>query len=181
MDSETSAWEFRPFRVLLGGVLFLWAPIWFRLVERGTFREWPHWTDGPLVLSLIGSLLGGVILVGNGLGLLTSAVLADGSRGRAPTLRQFLTVYLGSIGLALTGAVLADQFLGLHPMRVAFVEIGALFLVAAFGQPWWVFATIRRLGWFSKIENDNDIRWIIGILGIVGLVAGLVVPLPPLA
>jgi len=181
MDSKTSTWEFRPLRVLLGGVMFLWAPIWFRLVEGGTFHEWPRWTSGPLVFSLIASLLGGVLLVGNGLGLLTTAMLADGSRGRAPTLRQFLTVYVGSLGLAVVGALLADRFLGLHPMRVAFVEIGMLFLVAAFGKPWWVFATIRRLGWFSEIENDNAIRWIVGILGMVGLVAGLFVPLPPLA
>ncbi len=181
MEAETSTWEFRPLRVLLGGALLAWAPLWFRLVERGTFHGWPRWTVGPLVLSLLGGILGGVVLVGNGLGMLTTANLADRNRGRAPTLRQFLTVYLGFLGLALVVAVLGDQLLGLHPMRVIFVETGLLFLVAASGRPWWVFATIRRLGWFSDIENDKTIRGIIGIIGLVSLVAGLVIPFPPIA
>src|SRR5215218_3303506 len=105
MQQTSSAPEFRLGRLLIGGLLLCWPPIWFRLAERGAFHDLPRWAGWPLVLSLVGSILGGVMFVGNGLGLLTSDVLAQGNLGRAPTLRTFLTVYLGSFVLIGAGAL----------------------------------------------------------------------------
>jgi hypothetical protein len=176
MQQTSSASQFRLGRLLIGGLLLCWPPIWFRLAERGAFHDLPRWAAWPLVLSLVASIFGGIIVVGNGLGLLTSDVLAQGNPGRAPTLRTFLTVYLGSMVLIIAGALLADTFLAIHPIRGGSIGCGALFLLAASRRPWWIYATVRRLGWFSKIESDRVLCTLLSVIGGGALLFGVLAP-----
>ena len=43
---------------------------------------------------------------------------------------------------------------------------GVLFLLAALKEPWWLYFTFRRLGWFAAIENDRVMRLVLACLGL---------------
>ncbi len=176
MTQEQQPSAFRPVRALLGGLLLLWPPMWFRLLERGAFVDLPRWAGAALLASLIASIFGGVILLGRGLGLLDSDTLASGDLGRAPTLPDFITVYLGSLAVAIIGALLGAYLFQVHPLRAGFVIVGAQFLLAASGKPWWLHATMRRLGWFSQIKSDATIRRLFSAIGAAAVSAGLFLP-----
>jgi hypothetical protein len=179
MQPSSSTTQFRFRRLLIGGLLLCWPPIWFRLLESGTLRTSSRWLAGLLVFSLIGSILGGVAFVGNGLGLLTSEVVAHPPLGRAPTLRRFLTVYIGSllfVGVLAFGAAI----LGANWLRSAAFGVAIIFLLAAARRPWWLFATIRRVGWFSLIEEDRAISVVLAVLGSGVALFGIFAPAPPI-
>jgi hypothetical protein len=176
MQKTSSVTQFRVGRLLIGGLLLCWPPMWFRLAERGAFHDLPRWAVWPLVLSLLGSILGGIAFVGNGLGLLTSDVLAEGDLGRAPKLRTFLTVYVGAMVLMGAGALLANTFLAIHWMRGTSIGCGALFLLAASRRPWWIYATVRRVGWFSHIESDRVLCTLLSAIGGGALLVGILAP-----
>lgn len=168
--------SFRPTRALLGGLLLIWPPVWFHLLERGAFSDVPRWAGATLLASLFVSIFGGIILLGRGLGLLDSATLASGDLGRAPTPPDFITVYLGSLTVALFGALLGAYLFRVPALRVMFVIVGAQFLLAASGRPWWLHATMRRVGWFSQIKSDATIRRLFSAIGAAAVSAGLFLP-----
>jgi cardiolipin synthase A/B len=49
------------------------------------------------------------------------------------------------------------------------LDVRVLFwrLIASSGRPWWLYATVRRLGWFSGVESDRSMRRILAVIGVV--------------
>ena len=69
------------------------------------------------------------------------------------------------------GAVVAERWYGLPSERGILLTCGGVFLLAAMGRPWWLYAAIRRLGWFAAITNDIAMRLLLAVIG-AGLIAG---------
>ncbi len=74
------------------------------------------------------------------------------------------------------GAVLSvelERRYGLASPQVPLAYTGITFVVSSLGRPWWLYATIRRMGWFASIENDTHMRVLLALFGAVLLIAGL--------
>jgi hypothetical protein len=98
--------------------------------------------------------------------------------GRAPTFRTFAAVYLGIVvGTVAVGLLMASLF-GIDWLRLSFITVGALFLVSIGGRPWWLYAPIRRTGWFALIRNERSMRAVLAVLGVLLIVIGVLAPLP---
>jgi len=143
------------------------------LVDSGLTREWPDAARIAWGLGLLGSGIGGVFLLVVGLGVVSDETLASRYAGEQRSLRtgHFFAVYVGMLVVGVGGAAVAERWYGLPAERSILVSCGGMFLLAATGRPWWLYATIRRLGWFAAITNDIAMRLLLAVIG-VGLIAG---------
>jgi len=176
---HSNVWQFRPKRLLAGAICFAYVWIWFQLADAGKPSGLTPWLAYSWAGTMVFAILIGVSLVGNGLGLINSEVLATAGEGRSPTLRTFVAVYFGILlGTSLIATVAAAA-LHVHWIRAASVTLGALFLFAIGERPWWLYASIRRTGWFALITDELAMRIVLGVIGLFIITLGLVAPIPP--
>jgi hypothetical protein len=138
-------------------------------VDSGFTRAWPMWARTAWAVTLIAGSLGGVLL---GMWSLELAGRLDPG-GRAPDNRTFLIVYTAFVVLGVALPLGLDALYGISRTMVLLVYCGTTFLVTSLGRPWWLYATIRRMGWFSGIESDAAMRLVLALLGAALLLAGL--------
>jgi hypothetical protein len=87
----------RPGRLAIGLAVLACGFLLLHTLDAGTFEGRPLWVGYVWIATMILSLLAAPILIGNGLGLFSSELLAESGTGRAPTARQWVAVYLGTI------------------------------------------------------------------------------------
>ncbi len=144
-------------------------------VDNGFTRGWPAWARAAWAIGLIASCLGGLIAALVGLGIISNRTLASvgSSTDQAPTVPVFLSVYVGGL-IAIVGAAIALEHLyGIKGERTILVLGGAFFLLGAWGRPWWIYASVRRMGWFAAIDSDAAMRTILTVLGGLLAAAGI--------
>jgi hypothetical protein len=173
---QTSSWQFQPKRLVAGVACFAYVWGWFQLAEAGKPHGLAPWLAYAWAGSMALAVLLGVFLVGNGLGLINTGVLASAGTGRAPRFRTFAAVYFGIIIGIPTIALVAASVVGSNWIRSLFVSFGALFVVAILGRPWWLYGTIRRTGWFALIQNERAMRLVLAVLGVSLASFGLLAP-----
>ena len=158
------------------GVLLLAAALGGgHAVDAGLTRTWPEAGRFAWVVGLIASGFGGVFLCLAGLGVVTDEKLARRYEGEQRSLRtgSFFAVYAGTLLLTAAGAAAAERWHGLPYENGLLVVLGAIFSLAATGQPWWLYGTIRRAGWFAGIESDIAMRLLLAVIGLGAIAAGL--------
>ncbi len=160
--------------VLLVGTSFAMATA----VDYGVTRPWPDWARGLWAGMLILGMIAGVLLFANAVGALTGKSLAErGSPGgRAPSLRTFLMVYVGTLMGGVGLALYLERAHNVPGHRVIFGFVGLLFLLASSGYPWWLYESIRRVGWFAAIESDKTMRMLLRVIGLAAFLSGLFIP-----
>jgi hypothetical protein len=155
---------FHPWRIAASLLCLLWVLALLSDTAHAMMRDWPDWTKTLAVVSLPFSTLGFVLLL-NGVGLIRSSWMSSVGQNRAPTAETFMAVYVGSM-IAVAGiAVLLVWALHVDWLRACYAGAGAVFLLASSRRPWWLFATFRRVGWFTLIERDAAMRWLLGVIG----------------
>lgn len=161
----------RPGRVVLALMLGAAVAAMAIGVDAGLTQDWAKWAKVAWVLAMLVGLMAAVFTLLNAVGLLTSESLADRGSirpdGKELRLWHFITVYAGSLLASLALAVWLEQTRGVDGERTMMGAAGALFLIASSDRPWWVYETIRRLGWFDTIESDRWMRRGLGLLGAV--------------
>src|SRR3954451_12215599 len=91
---------------VVGGVgALVWAFLLLNLLETGGVQGARPWVRVVWIVGLMGSLVSAPILIGSGLGLFSSRVVAAVGDERAPTARQWLAVYFGILGAVSTAAL----------------------------------------------------------------------------
>jgi hypothetical protein len=123
-------------------------------------------------------VIGGILLLMNGLGILTtealnSASLRSGTGDSELTVGTFVSVYVGILIVSVASAVALESRAGIPPQRTILVVCGAIFLVAASGRPWWLYATVRRVRWFALIRSDRTMRVVLAAVGTVVILAAI--------
>jgi hypothetical protein len=144
-------------------------------VDRGVTHNWSSTLRSAWAIGLMALLLAGLLTLVVALGILSSQNLASiGERSeRAPTVPQFIAVYVGFLVLSIGTAIYLEDRYGINGKKTIFVAGGTFFLIASSGRPWWLFATFRRLGWFAVIRNDHAMRLLLGGIGLILLLIGL--------
>ena len=141
-------------------------------VDSGLNASWPEWARATWAFSIVFLALVAVALIANGLGVKTSGQLAatasedERRAGQVLTSGQFATVYAGTILTVILAAFWLERRYRIDGLRSMFGLIGILFLLAGLKQPWWLFFTFRRAGWFSAVENDRVMQVVLGFLGV---------------
>jgi hypothetical protein len=145
-------------------------------VDRGVTHDWPYGARVAWAVSLVVCALAGIITVLVSEGLVSNDLLEGvGPAGeRSPNMAMFLGVYVGSLAVGIALAVILERQYGINAYRTILVYCGGFFLLGATGHPWWIFATLRRLGWFALIESDAAMRVVLGVLGTAVAAFGLV-------
>ena len=145
-------------------------------VDRGVTHDWPYGARLAWAASLVVCVLAGLITVLVSQGLVSNDLLESvGSAGeRSPNMATFLGVYVGSLAVGIALALILERQYGINAFRSLLVYGGSFFLLGATGRPWWIFATLRRLGWFALIESDAAMQVVLGVLGAVLAAFGLV-------
>jgi hypothetical protein len=169
-------WRMRPGRLAIGLAVLASGYLLLHRLDAGTFQGRPHWFGYLWIATMLLSLLAAPILIGNGLGLFSSELLAESGTGRAPTARQWVTVYLGTLVTIVSLSLGLNWIAGVHPVRSLPLLTSAMFLFACVGRPWWLFATVRRTGWFALIADDRSVRIVLGSIAFVLLAVGLAGP-----
>jgi hypothetical protein len=144
------------------------------MVDRGVTHAWSDVARSAWAFALIAIGFAGVItiVVGfNGISPETLGAIGGGEGGRTPTVAMFIAVYTGALIVNVGLAEYLEHRYGIKTDRSIMVNGGATFALAAIGRPWWLFATIRRLGWFAAIKSDAAMRAVLGVIG-AGLVIG---------
>ena len=168
-----SSWSIRPWRILAAIFVGVGVCLLFRMMAAGATLSWPDWAKATVAFMLpVGSLCA-MLLAANGLGFLSSEILASVGERRAPTAGQWIAVYLGMFVVLLGVNALLVFTAHVDWARTALIECGLLFLLASSGRSWWLLGTIRRAGWFGYIESDTVIRWLLGAVGVLLVVSGL--------
>src|SRR5690242_935082 len=85
----------------------------------------------------------------------------------APPLAQRVVIYALAILMAVAAAVLGVHWLGLRGEEMLMLEGAVLFLVAGSGRSPRLFGAVRRAGWYRSVHNDQVMRSILLILGVV--------------
>jgi hypothetical protein len=166
----------RPRRLAIGLAVLACGLLLLHTLDAGTFEGRPPWVGYLWIATMILSLLAAPILIGNGLGLFSSEVLASSGTGRAPTAGQWVTVYFGTVVTIVSVGLGLHWILGVGLVRAGSWLSAAMFLLASVGWPWWLFATVRRTGWFAFIRDDRHIRIILCSIALVLLAIGVVDP-----
>ena len=166
----------RLWRIGAGAVALACAFLLLRLLEQGSLSGLAPWIRIAWVVTLLLSLLAAPVLIGSGLGLFSSELLAAAGSARAPTARQWLLVYFGMMVVVVTVALSLNRLANVDPLRASLVQGGAIFLFACIGRPWWLFGVIRRTGWFALIRDDGPVRVIVGVAGLFLLALGFLWP-----
>lgn len=172
-ETMSQSTSIRPGRALAAVVIVGVSLAMATAVDDGLTRDWPQWARALWGLTLISGCVGGALLGLTALGLLSDASLAarGDHAGRSPDTRTFLLVYVGflAVGVALS---LGLESQGISHLAVIMVYGGVTFLVSTLGRPWWLYATIRRMGWFGSIHSDTAMRVVLVLLGTLLLLAG---------
>jgi len=165
--------EFRPYRLLIGIAIGGAALTMASAVDAGFTRDFPSWARSAWALTLMAGIFAAVTLVANALGVLTAQRLGIEPSGKPSqpgrTLRvwHFVTIYGGSLVIVASLALALENIFGISSEAGLLSGCGTMFLVAASGRPWWLYATIRRLGWFAAITSDKWMKTTLAVLGIV--------------
>jgi hypothetical protein len=155
--------------LILGAIAFSMA----NMVDRGVTRGWPQIARTVWAISLVGGVLIAAFLLANGLGILTTDLVADVSNNSSLTVRHFVFVYFGFLVLGVSGAFLLERFAGIEAKRGTLLVCGPIFVLASTARPWWLFATIRSLGWFGAIRSDKAMRMVLLFLGLILVAFGI--------
>jgi hypothetical protein len=163
----------RPIFIIVGLAMLATSFAMVRAVDSGLTHAWSSSLRGAWVFGMIALVFAGVLALLVGAGLLSSATLAAvGTPGeRSPTLTQFIAVYAGFLAIGIGSGIYFERF-GIKIERSALVTVGVLYGIAAIGRPWWLFATLRRLGWFKTIGNDSHMRMVLAGLAALLVVVG---------
>lgn len=153
-------------QIVVGAVLGFSAMAMALSVDAGLTYGWPAAARAIWVAGMILGIGAGVILVLHGAGLVTTETLAmRGGTRRSPSFGIFTGVYAGMlIGTLLAGFVVEHRY-GIDAERTGAFIFAGIFLLASTGCPWWLYATVRRLGWFAAIESDRTMRIVLVVLG----------------
>ncbi len=149
-------------------------------VDRGLLRNWSDLARLLWVSGIVFGIIAFVLSLAGAWDLLPT----QGSHGRARTrdtgreltTRVFVLVYGGSLVIGTASAFAVQSAWGISPYRVMVAEGSLLFLGASLGRPWWLYETIRRLGWFGLIESDRAMRLVLLVLGLGLLTAAILAP-----
>lgn len=170
------SWRMRPGRLVVGLAALVGGFILLRALGAGTLEGRPLWIGYLWIATMVLSLVLAPILIGNGLGLFSSELLASSGTGRSPTARQWLTVYFGSFVTVVSLSLVLNLIMGVDPIRAASWLTSAMFLFASVGRPWWLFASVRRTGWFALVTDDRLVRIILCSIAVILLAFGLFAP-----
>jgi hypothetical protein len=119
-------------------------------VDAGVTHDWPGWERDLWAVTLVGAVIAGVLLLLNGLGVLTTETLNSPSLSSRTeesklTVGTFVSVYVGILVVAVGSGLVLEERTGISADRTILAVCGAIFLVAASGRPWWLYATLRRI------------------------------------
>jgi hypothetical protein len=158
----------RPFRLLVGLALVLVG--WFGVTTRvwGLASNLAQPAVGLAVTVAIFTTLFGLLLALNGVGLVTTESLrarVPESQKKSPTALQFGLVYLGLLAGGVVPALLLYPEWNADAVTWMLAYCGGVFILAACETPWWLYATIRRLGGFATIESDVWMKRTLAVLG----------------
>lgn len=167
----------RPSRILSAMLLAVLVFAAASIVDGGLTRTWAAWARAVWVTALMLGVVGTVVLGATGLGLLSSETLQASYPATTPPnrrldLRHFLVVYLGALVAGIGLALALETSLSVDPRRTTVLFSGALFALAATRRPWWLYDTVRRLGWFRDIQSDRAMQALLAVVGIGFLAAG---------
>jgi hypothetical protein len=166
-ESDFSAWR------VIGGVAGLAAAfVMAGIVDSGTNAGWPDRARAAWAFAIVFLILGAIALVATGLGVKTSKQLSasatedEVSRGHVLTSGEFFAVYATTLLSVVFAAIWLESRYRIEGTRSIVGLSGILFLLAALKEPWWLFFTFRRLGWFAAIENETAMRLVLASLGL---------------
>ena len=172
VDSSQRKSEFRAARLLVGVAVLVGVFLMALTVDSGMNSTWPDWARAAWAFAIVFLILVGVALVATALGIKTSRQLAGSASeaelksGHILTGGQFFAVYVTTVLTIAFGAIWLESRYRIEGTRSIFGLGGILFLLAALKQPWWLFFTFRRLGWFAAIENERMMRVVLAFLGL---------------
>lgn len=161
---------------LAGGIIALVAVVGLLAMLRADGAQYPAWMAVVWPVVLVLALTSGVVLLGSGLGLFSTELMAQVGEGRPPTASQWLAVYLGCLGAMVLASFLLQAVARVEPRRSMLVIGGVLFLLAAIGRPWWLLQTFRRTGWFALIKSDTAVQLLFAVAGILLAALGVFMP-----
>jgi MFS family permease len=159
-------------RILIGLAILAGVFLMALTVDSGLNATWPDWARAAWAFAIVFLILVGVALVATGSGAKTSRQLARSASeeevraGRILTGRQFFAVYASTILGVVFGAIWLENHYRIDGPRSIFGLMGILFLLAALKEPWWLFFTFRRLGWFAVIGSELAMRLLLAFLGL---------------
>src|SRR6476469_268 len=162
--------EIRPLRIAAAVIIGVATYVLPDAAER--MEPLPRWMALSFGIAVVTGAIVTPILFLNGLGMVTSKRLAEGTpveeanAGRILTASQFIAVHLGSLFVLVAAAFAIEYFYDVPWFLSMFALCGALFVVASFKRPWWWFYTMRRMGWFALIQNDRFMQVVLAALGI---------------
>ena len=84
--------------------------------------------------------------------------------------------YLALLAALIALALLLERWSGIDPYRTMVVACGLVFCLAALGRPARLYLIVRNTGWFALIRDELVMRWLLGAIGVLGIVAGLFLP-----
>jgi len=150
---------------------FFALPAVMRLAgETGLASDWPRGAQMGLVFFLVSLVIPSALAIAYGLGFLSNETLASrrgDSETRELSVGIFVATFSGSLLVCMGLAFYLELGLGLVQGSGAMLISGLLFVLAATGRPWWLYGTIRRLGWFAAISRDRWMKLVLGVLGSV--------------
>jgi hypothetical protein len=165
-----------PWRIAASLLFLGWIAVVFSAADAGVFHNWPSWTSWLIAGTLGLSILCFVVLLLNGIGVISTDLMASVGQDRAPTAEVWMAVYIGSMVVLLGINLLLVTIFHVDWLRGCLAEGGVWFLLASSRRPWWLFGTIRRAGWFAFIESDTTMRWLLGVIGMGLLLVELFAP-----
>lgn len=153
--------------LLVGSALAIGAGfLMANAVDAGFTANWSPVLRGLWAACLMLLLLGGILVGAINLGLIDSFDLnSDSLRdGRQLSPYHFAAVYAGFLVGTVSLGLVAEAQWGVNGEGAISVLAGLVFLVAATGHPWWLFRTIKNLGWFSFF-SARVMQAILAVLG----------------
>jgi hypothetical protein len=172
VNSSQQKSDFSAGRLLVGIVILAAVFLMARTVDSGLNAAWPDWARAAWAFGIVFLILVAVALVATGIGIKTSRQLAGSASedevrtGHVLTAREFFAVYATTLLSVVFAAIWLENHYRIEGTRSIFGLCGILFLLAALKQPWWLFFTFRRLGWFAAIENERVMRFVLACLGL---------------
>jgi hypothetical protein len=149
-------------------------------VDHGFTSTWLEWGRSAWAATLILGVIGAACLFVNAIGVLTNQSLAAvgaGSRSndaRVLTVRQFVAVLVGTTLPIVILATWLEEAFQISAGLTLFASCGVMYLLASLGRPWWLYAAIRRMGWFAAIESDVWMRRLLAALGVACIAFAIV-------
>ena len=176
VNSSQRKSDFSASRLILGVAVLVAVFLMALTVDSGMNSTWPESARAAWAFAIVFLILVGVALVATALGIKTSRQLARSASeeelksGHVLTGGQFFAVYVTTVLTLAFGAIWLQSRYRIEGTRSIFGLGGIVFLLAALKEPWWLFFTFRRLGWFAAIENERVMRFVLAFLGFGMLV-----------